>query len=211
MANGTKWVDINTLSQLISLIKTALNGKISVTSGKDLSTNDYDNTEKSHVSSAYVHSQSAHAAVDAEKNNINIIQRNGTILTPDSNRIVNIEVPTKVSDITNDTGYLTEQTVADKASVITYSETAEYEQGTIGKAINELYHGIGASEEINQALDAVEAAMIEIAAAKEAAEAAQAAAEEARDAASAIAGFDAMTASDIDSIINGYGEEKDNG
>lgn len=47
----------------------------------------------------------------------------------------------------------------------------------------------------------------EVSAARDAAEAAQAAAEEARDAVSAIAGFDVMTTSDVNSIINGYGDD----
>lgn len=42
----------------------------------------------------------------AEKNTIVTIKRNGTALTPDSNRAVDITVPTKVSQLTNDRNYI---------------------------------------------------------------------------------------------------------
>lgn len=59
---------------------------------------------------AYDHSQSAHAPSDAEKNTIVGIKKNGSALTPDSSRAVNIEVPTKFSDLEDDLG-ITEDSV----------------------------------------------------------------------------------------------------
>lgn len=57
---------------------------------------------------AYDHSQSAHAPSNAERNVIVGVQKNGTDLTVNSTtRKVNITVPTKTSEITNDSGYLT--------------------------------------------------------------------------------------------------------
>lgn len=56
---------------------------------------------------AYNHSQSAHAPSNAERNVIASIKKNGTAITPDSDRSVNISVPTKTSDITNDSGFIT--------------------------------------------------------------------------------------------------------
>ena len=47
-----------------------------------------------------------HAPSDAEKNTIVGIKRNGTALTPDNNREVNITVPTKVSELENDEEFL---------------------------------------------------------------------------------------------------------
>ena len=55
---------------------------------------------------AYDHSQSAHAPTNAEKNVIVGIQKNGTNVSVDSNRKVNITVPTKVSQLTNDAGFI---------------------------------------------------------------------------------------------------------
>lgn len=59
---------------------------------------------------AYDHSQSKHAPSDAEKNTIVGIKKNGSALTPDSSRAVNIEVPTKFSDLEDDLG-ITEDSV----------------------------------------------------------------------------------------------------
>ena len=56
---------------------------------------------------AYDHSQAAHAPSNAEKNIIVGVQRNGTDLTVDSNRKVNITVPTKTSELSNDSGFTT--------------------------------------------------------------------------------------------------------
>ena len=63
--------------------------------------------KKTNWDAAYTHSQAAHAPSNAEKNTIISIKKNGTALTPDSNRAVNVTVPTKVSELTNDSGYKT--------------------------------------------------------------------------------------------------------
>ena len=55
-------------------------------------------------------------AVDAEHNVIVGVQKNGTDLTPDANRKVNIAVPTATSDLTNDSGFIDEQSIDDKIS-----------------------------------------------------------------------------------------------
>ena len=68
---------------------------------------------------AYDHSQSAHAPSNAERNAIVGIQKNGTDLTVDANRKVNISVPTKTSEITNDSGYLTSSGIIEKANQLT--------------------------------------------------------------------------------------------
>ena len=64
-------------------------------------------TQKTNWTSAYTHSTSAHAPSNAERNVIVGIQKNGSDLTPDSSRKVNVTVPTKVSELTNDSGYKT--------------------------------------------------------------------------------------------------------
>lgn len=63
-------------------------------------------TERTNWNSAKTHADSAHAPSDAEKNIIVGIQKNGTDVTVNaSTRKVNITVPTKVSELTNDSGY----------------------------------------------------------------------------------------------------------
>ena len=52
--------------------------------------------------------------VNAEHNVIVGVQKNGTDLTPDANRKVNVIVPTATSDITNDSGFISETTIDEK-------------------------------------------------------------------------------------------------
>ena len=56
---------------------------------------------------AYNHSQAAHAPSNAEKNIIVGIQKNGADLSVDASRKVNITVPTKTSELTNNSGFIT--------------------------------------------------------------------------------------------------------
>ena len=56
---------------------------------------------------AYNHSQTAHAPSNAERNIIVGIKKNGSAVSIGSDRTVNITVPTKVSELTNDSGYKT--------------------------------------------------------------------------------------------------------
>lgn len=56
--------------------------------------------------SAYTHSTSTHAPSNAQANVIEIVKVNGSALTP-SSKAVNVTVPTKVSQLTNDSGYKT--------------------------------------------------------------------------------------------------------
>lgn len=56
------------------------------------------------------HVESAHAPYDAEPNTIVSIKKNGTAIAP-VNKIVDISVPTKTSQLTNDSGYATTSSV----------------------------------------------------------------------------------------------------
>lgn len=75
--------------------------------GKGLSTNDYTSQEKTNVLTAYNHARASHAPSNAERNTIERIKRNGTNLSPNSAREIDINVPIKLSDLTNDRGYIT--------------------------------------------------------------------------------------------------------
>lgn len=77
--------------------QTALEGKVDKVSGKGLSTNDYTTAEKNKL---------AGISAGAQVNVIESVKRNGTALTV-TNKTVDISVPTKVSDLTNDSGYIT--------------------------------------------------------------------------------------------------------
>ena len=89
-----EYLDKSGLTLLISKIKTALGGKVDVVSGKGLSANDYTNAEKNKLSGI---------ASGAQANVIESVKVNGTALTP-SAKSVDVTVPTKVSQLTNDRG-----------------------------------------------------------------------------------------------------------
>lgn len=61
---------------------------------------------KANYDAAYRHSQSAHAPSNAQANVIETVKVNGTALTP-SSKAVDVKVPTKISELTNDAGYKT--------------------------------------------------------------------------------------------------------
>lgn len=86
---------------------TELGKKVNTEAGKGLSTNDLTATLKSHYDTAYTHSQTAHAPSNAERNVIVGIQKNGTDISVNtSTRKVNITVPTKTSELTNDSSFI---------------------------------------------------------------------------------------------------------
>ena len=78
-------------------VYTALGNKVDVVSGKGLSTNDFTTTLKDKLDGI---------ASGAQVNVIETVKKNGTALTVTS-KAVDIIVPTKVSDLTNDSGFIT--------------------------------------------------------------------------------------------------------
>lgn len=110
----------NVLSYLLTLLKGKFDTKVDKVSGKALSTNDLTDALKGNYDTAYTHSQSAHAPSDAEKNTLVGIQKNGTDVTIDTTtRKANIIVPTKTSDITNDSGFITTSDIPEGAAAST--------------------------------------------------------------------------------------------
>ncbi|SEU17390.1 hypothetical protein [Enterocloster clostridioformis] len=68
--------------------------------------------EQTKYEAAYTHSQVAHAPTNAERNTVVGIQKNGTDVSVDSTtRKANITVPTKVSEVSNDSGFQTQSQV----------------------------------------------------------------------------------------------------
>jgi len=89
--------------------KDALNDKVDKVTGKGLSTNDYTTAEKNKLKDV---------ASGAQVNVIETVKVNNTALTP-SNKAVNITVPTKTSDITNDSGFITSADIPEGAAAST--------------------------------------------------------------------------------------------
>lgn len=83
--------------------------KVDKVNGKGLSTNDYTTAEKNKLSGI---------DTGAEVNVIESVKVNGTALTV-TEKAVDVTVPTKTSDLTNDSGYITEADVPEGASAST--------------------------------------------------------------------------------------------
>ena len=94
-----KYLDLDGLAYYKSKEDLLLANKVDKETGKGLSTNDYTTAEKTKLSGI---------ETAAEVNVLEGVQLNGTTITP-TNKIANIEidVPTKTSDLTNDSGFIT--------------------------------------------------------------------------------------------------------
>lgn len=116
--NGTGWVAIS--ANAIPKATTSVDGLLSKTDKAhydDAYSKRHTHSNKSVIdgitstlvnnwNSAKTHADSAHAPSDAQANVIETVNVNGTALTP-SSKAVNVTVPTKVSQLTNDSGYKT--------------------------------------------------------------------------------------------------------
>lgn len=122
-----EYLDKSGLTLLISKIKSALNGKVNVVNGKGLSTNDYTNAEKQKLSGI---------ASGAQANVIESVKVNGTKVEP-SSKAVDISVPTKVSQLTNDSGF---QTSTQVNSIVTGKgyQTQSQVQSLINSAVGNI-------------------------------------------------------------------------
>ena len=96
-----KYLDSTGLALVWAKIKELVATKVDKVEGKGLSTNDYTSSEKTKLSGI---------ATGAQVNVLEGIQKNGTTVSI-TNKIANIEVPTKTSDITNDSGYITSSSI----------------------------------------------------------------------------------------------------
>lgn len=122
-----EYLDKSGLTLLISKIKSALGGKVDVVSGKGLSTNDYTSAEKQKLSGI---------ANGAQVNVIESVKVNGTKVEP-SSKAVDISVPTKVSQLTNDSGF---QTSTQVNSIVTGKgyQTQSQVQSLINSAVGNI-------------------------------------------------------------------------
>lgn len=122
-----EYLDKSGLTLLISKIKSALGDKVNVESGKGLSTNDYTSAEKQKLSGI---------ANGAQVNVIESVKVNGTKLTP-SSKAVDVTVPTKTSQLTNDSGY---QSATSVESIITAKgyQTQSQVQSLINSAVGNI-------------------------------------------------------------------------
>ena len=129
---------IATHEDVTDALNAAIGNKVDKVSGKRLSTNDLTNELKAKYDVAYEHSQEAHAPSNAERNVIVGIQKNGTDLTVDTTtRKVNITVPTKLSEMTNDSGFITSSGTSKKTKQL---ETARKVDGVNFDGTTDISH-----------------------------------------------------------------------
>lgn len=98
---ASSYLDKTGLALVWAKIKELVATKVDKVEGKGLSTNDYTSAEKTKL---------AGIATGAQVNVLEGIQKNGDTV-PITNKIANISVPTKTSDITNDSGFITSSSV----------------------------------------------------------------------------------------------------
>ena len=96
MPTQIKYLDYDGLVYYHSKVKTALGNKVDKVSGKSLSTNDFTNALKNKLDGI---------AAGAQVNVIEGVNVNGAAVTP-TNKIVNLTVPTKLTDLTNDGNFV---------------------------------------------------------------------------------------------------------
>lgn len=95
---------------------------------------------KSNYDAAYTHSQTEHAPSNAQANVIETIKVNGTTQTL-SNKEVDITIPTKVSELTNDSGFKTTDTWRGVQDNLTSSSAVDSLSANQGKVLKELIDG----------------------------------------------------------------------
>jgi len=122
----TKLIDLDLIAYFKSKLDTLFAGKVDKIDGKGLSSNDFTGAEKTKLSGV---------AAGAQVNVLEGIQRNGVTVTP-TNKIANINVPTKTSDLTNDSNF-----AADASYVHTDNNYTDAEKTKLG--------GITAGAQVN--------------------------------------------------------------
>ncbi len=108
--------EVDNTSDLAKPVSTAtqgaLDGKVDKVTGKGLSTEDYTSADKAKLTGI---------AAGAQVNVVEVVKVNGTKAEP-TDKAVDITVPTKVSDLTNDTGFVT-KAVGDLVNYYTKAQT----------------------------------------------------------------------------------------
>lgn len=106
---------------------TELNKKVDKVSGKGLSTNDYTTDEKNKLSGI---------ASGAQANVIETVKVNGTALTP-SSKAVNVTVPTKTSELTNDSDFVSDASYVHTDNNYTATEKSKLSGIASGAEVNQ--------------------------------------------------------------------------
>lgn len=110
----TKYISLANLQKALDEVKERV---VLQQAGKGLSTNDLTNQLKAQYDQA-VQKVAQLEATGGQANVIETIKVNGSALTPDVSKAVDITVPTKVSELTNDSNYVTSEEMAAQVSSV---------------------------------------------------------------------------------------------
>ena len=131
---------------LITKVESLLATKVNTEAGKGLSTNDLTNELKGHYDAAYTHSQAAHAPTNAERNTLVQVSINGTNGVIDAESRVcalTLALPTKVSELQNDSKFQTDTQVSQSITTALqnyYTKTDTYTKTEVNAAIAAANH-----------------------------------------------------------------------
>lgn len=124
----TKLIDINLLAYFKSKLDLLFASKVDKVDGKGLSSNDYTSAEKTKLSGI---------AAGAQANVLEGIQRNGTSVAI-TNKIANISVPTKTSDLTNDSNFAVDASYVHTDTNYTADEKSKLSGIAAGAQVNKI-------------------------------------------------------------------------
>ena len=130
-------VDLEKLGYFLGKIKTLLNGKVDKENGKGLSTNDYTTAEKSKLEGI---------ASGAQVNVLESVTVNGSAL-PVASKSVNVTIPTKMSDLTNDGDYVSDANYVHTDTNYTAAEKSKLAGIASGAQVNSITGVKGDAEE----------------------------------------------------------------
>lgn len=144
---ASNYLDGTGLALVWEKIKNALSAKVDKETGKVLSSNDYTSEEKSKL---------ANVASGAQVNVLEGIQKNGTDVSV-TNKIANISVPTKTSDITNDSGFITTTDLTTLNGRVEDLEDAVAPEGAVDTRIQNAILALDSSisETTNEAISSI--------------------------------------------------------
>lgn len=122
-----KYLDDDGLLYVKQKLDTKFADKVDKITGKGLSTEDYTTAEKTKLSGI---------ESGAEANVIETVKVNGTALTPDANKAVDVTVPTKTSDLTNDDNVVKDASYVHTDNNYTTSEKTKLSGIETGAEVN---------------------------------------------------------------------------
>ena len=147
MAEQFNIITDEALTELFSKIKSGLKSKVDTETGKGLSENDFTTALKTAYDKA-VTDVKALTDAGAEANKIDTVKVNGNALTPDTNKAVDISVPT-TADIKSQIEAYDYQTATDVENTVTgkgYQTAAQVETTVTGK-------GYQTATQVNSAIE----------------------------------------------------------